>query len=297
MFHPVQQRLQPWQGVFVDQVDGLQAELLQAPVGDEADVFLDFLRRHARHRAHLEGEVDKGVFEADGLLADVGDVVANDLGEALAFGAEGVEELDDAFAVQAFVAHRPADNLAHALHLVEAREVHQHREAGEQLQPFGEAAEHRERAGDILIAVDPEAGEVIVLVAHFLVVEEGRILAFGHADGIEQVGIGRNVHGFHVAERGQHHLHLGRLEHAAVFVVVAILHLDIGLGEEAEDLGEEVALMLVQLLRPVAAILAQWHLFGHPVDLLLALPEIIGPRVFEGLVDAAGFEEGHGRYP
>jgi hypothetical protein len=30
------------------------------------------------------------------------------------------------------------------------------------------------------------------------------------------------------------------------------------------------------------------------VDLLLALPEIIGPGIFEGLVDARGFEEGHG---
>src|SRR3546814_19579058 len=50
------------------------------------------------------------------------------------------------------------------------------------------------------------------------------------------------------------------------------------------------------LLRPVAAILAQGHFFGHPVDLLLALPEIIGPGIFEGLVMLAGFGEGHGAY-
>ena len=91
----------------------------------------------------------------------------------------------------------------------------------------------------------------------------------------------------------EHHLDLGRLEHAAVFLVVAILHLDVGLGEEAEDLGEQVALVVGELLRPVAAILAQRHFLGHPVDLLLALPELVGPGVFERLVGLAGFEKGH----
>src|SRR3546814_5800461 len=67
----------------------------------------------------------------------------------------------------------------------------------------------------------------------------------------------RDMHGFHVAVRGQHHLDLGRLEHAAIFFVVAILHLDIGLGEEAENLREQIAFMVADLLRPVAAILAQ----------------------------------------
>ena len=58
--------------------------------------------------------------------------------------------------MQAFVAHGPADDLPHPLHLVEAREVHQHGEAGEQLQPFGKAAEHGQRAGDILVRIDAE---------------------------------------------------------------------------------------------------------------------------------------------
>ncbi len=89
---------------------------------------------------------------------------------------------------------------------------------------------------------------------------------------------------------GEHHLDLGRLEDAAIFLVVAILHLDIRLGEEAEDLGEQVALMVAELLRPVAAILAQRHFLRHPVDLLLALPEIERPGVFEWLVLLAGFE-------
>src|SRR3546814_20729041 len=88
----------------------------------------------------------------------------------------------------------------------------------------------------------------------------------------------------HVAEGGQHHLDLGRLEHAAIFVVVAILHLDIRLREEAENLRQQIALVIGQLLRPVTTILPQRHLFRHPVELLLTLPEIEGPGIFDGLV-------------
>src|SRR5204863_754405 len=45
--------------------------------------------------------------------------------------------------------------------------------------------------------------------------------------------------------------------------------------------------------RPIAAILAERHLLRHPVDLLLALPEIERPGIFEGLVLLAGLKEGH----
>jgi len=101
------------------------------------------------------------------------------------------------------------------------------------------------------------------------------------------------MHRLHVGEGGEHHLHLGRLEHPAVFFVVAILHLDIGLGEEAEDLREQIAFMFGDVLRPVAAIFAQRHFFGHPVDLLLPFPELVSPGIFEGLVGLAGFEQRH----
>ncbi len=103
-----------------------------------------------------------------------------------------------------------------------------------------------------------------------------------------------DVDRLHVREGREHHLDLDRLEDAAVFLVVAILDLDIGLRKEAEDLGQQVALVVGQLLRPVAAILAQWHFLGHPVDLLLTLPEVERPRVFERFVLIADFEKGHG---
>jgi hypothetical protein len=99
--------------------------------------------------------------------------------QAVALLGEGVEQLDDALAMKALVADAPRDDLAHALHLVEAREIHQHREAGEELKPLGEAAEHGERLGDVLVGVDAERGEIIVLVLHLLILKEHAIFALG----------------------------------------------------------------------------------------------------------------------
>jgi hypothetical protein len=46
-----------------------------------------------RHRPHLEGEVDEGVFQPHGLLAAIDDVFLHRLGQAAAFLDEGVEQL------------------------------------------------------------------------------------------------------------------------------------------------------------------------------------------------------------
>jgi hypothetical protein len=213
--------------------------------------------RHAGDRALLESEIDERVLEIDRVVADVADRLPHRGRQAVALLGEGVEQLGDALAMEALVADAPRDDLAHALHLVEAREIHQHREAGEELKPLGEAAEHGERLGDVLVGVDAEGGEIIVLVLHLLILKEHAIFALRHADRIEQVRISGDVHRLHVGESGEHHLDLGRLEDAAIFFVVAILHLDVRLGEEAEDLGEQVALVIGELLRPIAAILAE----------------------------------------
>ena len=208
-----------------------------------------------------------------------------------------MEQAGNALAVQRFITHGPANNLAHALHLVKAREVHQHRERCKELHAFGKAAKHGERAGDILIIINAELVHVIALIRHFLIIEEGRIFGLWNTNRIQQVRISSDVHRFHIGKGRQHHLHFSRLEHAAIFVVIAILHLNIGLREEAENLRQQIALMLANFLRPIAAILAQRHFFGQPVDLLLALPEIIGPRIFKGLVGLARFKKRHVRRP
>ncbi len=108
-----------------------QFQLAQTPIGDVANVFLDVFGRHALDRAKLKRELDKLVFQADNRLAHIDDVVGDGLGHAARFFAERVIQFDHAFAMQAFIADRPGHDLAHALHLVEARKVHQHREAGE----------------------------------------------------------------------------------------------------------------------------------------------------------------------
>jgi hypothetical protein len=204
--------------------------------------------RHALDLAGLEGQVDELVFHVHHGLAAVDDVVGHRRRHALGLGVEGVVQLDDAFAVQALVAHRPRDDLAHALHLVEAREVHQHGEAGEQLQALGEAAEHGQRAGDVGVGLDAELLHEVVLVAHGLVFHEGAELALRHADGFEQQGVGRDMDGLHIGERRQHHLHFGRFEHPAVALHVVVGDLDVRLGEEAEDLRQQVALAVVELV-------------------------------------------------
>jgi hypothetical protein len=103
----VQQRLQPRQRVLVHHVQRLEAELLQPPVGDVADVFFDVLGGHAAHRAHFERQIDEGVFQPHDVVAIVHDIVLHCLGQAVALGAKRVEQLDDAFAMQALVPHRP----------------------------------------------------------------------------------------------------------------------------------------------------------------------------------------------
>src|SRR5690606_14606827 len=57
--------------------------------------------------------------------------------------------------------------------------------------------------------------------------------------------------------------------------------------------GEQVTLVIRELLGPVAAVFPKGHFLGHPVDLLLALPELISPGIFEGLVGLSGFEQRH----
>src|SRR3546814_5396300 len=73
----------------------------------------------------------------------------------------------------------------------------------------------------------------------------------------------------HVGEGGQHHLHLGRLEYAGIVLHVAVVHLDVRLGEAAEDLAQQVALAVGEVAIPVLHVLGQRHLFRPPVQALL----------------------------
>ena len=157
--------------MFIDHIDRLQPELLEPPVRNEADKILDLLRRHTVGRAHLGGEVDEIVLKPERCLANIGGVILHRPGQALKFLAEGVEHLDDASAMQALVVDRPGDDLTHALHLVELWEVHQYREAGEELGTLGEASEHRQRECDVLVIVDAEVQHAVMLLLHLGIIE------------------------------------------------------------------------------------------------------------------------------
>ena len=294
MLDAIEQRREPRQRVFLNHVDRLETQLSQSPVSDIADVLFDFLGAHAGHGTLFKCQVDERILKPNGFLTYVHNVVAHRLCQAVAFRAKCVEQLDDPLAVQAFVADRPRHDLSHALHLVEPREIHQHCKAREQLKSLGKPAEHRQRAGDILITVHIERRKIVVLVLHFFILKEHAVFAFGHADGVEQMRVCCDMHRLHVGKRGEHHLDFGRLEHPAVMLMITILHLDIGLSKKAKNLRQQIALMVGELLRPVAAVFAERHFLRHPVDLLLALPKFVRPGIFKGLILVAGFGKGHG---
>ena len=92
------------------------------------------------------------------------------------------------------------------------------------------------------------------------------------------------MNGLDVGEGREHHLDFGRLKDAGVALHIIVVNFHIRLGEEAENLGEEVALIIIEAGCPILAIFPQWHFFGQPVNLLLALPELIGPGITEWLV-------------
>src|SRR5690606_7938239 len=65
---------------------------------------------------------------------------------------------------------------------------------------------------------------------------------------------------------------------------VVVVHLDVRLGEEAEDLRQQIAFLVGELGGPVLHVLAERHFLGDPVHLLLAAPEFIRPGIAERLV-------------
>src|SRR5712675_2172413 len=86
----------------------------------------------------------------------------------------------------ALVTDRPAHDLTHAVHLVVAREVEQHRKTCEQRHAFREGAEHGERARHVGDGIDPELVHVVRLRPHLGIVAEGLELGLGHAQRLEQ---------------------------------------------------------------------------------------------------------------
>ena len=133
---------------------------------------------------------------------------------------------------------------------------------------------------------------VVGLRAHLGVVAECLELGLGHAERLEQQRIGVDMHGLHVGEGGHHHLHGERLEDRNVTLEIVVADLDVRLGEEAEDLGQQIALIGCDTIRrPVLEVGAERHLLAHPVGLLLPLPQLIGPGVAVDVVGAGRLEQ------
>src|SRR3546814_20681954 len=94
----------------------------------------------------FEGEIDERIFQAHRLVTAIENIIADRPGQAVSFLHKCMEKPRDALTMKALVAHGPAHDLPPALHLVEAREVHQHDEAGEKLPSLRKA--ERSRVGE-----------------------------------------------------------------------------------------------------------------------------------------------------
>ncbi len=125
----------------------------------------------------------------------------------------------------------------------------------------------------------------VVFVFHFFVFHEGGIFDLWHAERIEQVGIGGNVHRFHVCKRTEHHLNLNGAKDAGVMFHVTIIDLNIRLGKETENLGHQIFFGLGQGLFPVTNIFGQGHFLWQPVNALLGQPCFITPRIQKWFID------------
>ena len=101
------------------------------------------------------------------------------------------------------------------------------------------------------------------------------------------------MNGFHIRKGSQHHLNFGRFEHLTIMLHIAVVHFDISLNKEPEDLRQQIAFGTRQLFVPVFDILGQRHFFRQPVNALLGQPRIIGPRITKRFVDNTLFKKGH----
>ncbi len=187
--------------------------------------------------------------------------------------------------MQRLVAGAPRHHLPHAFHFAPAREVQQNSEGSKQLQPLGERTEHGQRNRDVLFRANIELLHIVVLILHFFVLHEGRIFGLRHPDRIKQMAVGRDVNRLHVRKRRKHHLHFGGFKHLAVIFHVTVIHFDIRLREEAENLRQQILLRWREILFPVAHIVGQRNFFGQPMDALLHVPRLIRPWVGKGFVD------------
>ena len=283
-----QHSIHPRKRILFDAKDALHAETDEAAVGDVADVAADLLAGEAAHFGDAEGEVDEAVLEFDHGFGDAVDLglerVVPELGvldDVLA------EELRHGLGVERLVGDGPGDDLAHALHRAVSREVEQHDEGRKELHALGECREGGDLRGEVA-AVLGDFVEEVVLGGHGLVLQELVVDGLGEPDRLDEVRVGGDVHGLARGERREHHSDLGLTEAREVVVDVGARDVDVALGEEAQDLREEVALAVGELLAVVLDVLEHGHFGPEPVHLLGLHEGLVGPGVLEGLEAGAG---------
>ncbi len=108
--------------------------------------------------------------------------------------------------MQALVTHRPADDLAHAVHLVVAGKFSSIAKLANSDMPSVKAPNIASVRATSAHRIDAEFVHVIGLGAHLAIVAEGLELGLRHAERLQQQRIGVDMHRLHIGEGGHHHL-------------------------------------------------------------------------------------------
>lgn len=199
----------PREGVVDTREQRVQANLLHAAVGDEAQVFLEHAGVQAQHAAR-HGVFGVGVFQLDGLLEQVHDLGLEAVGpQQRVFQLDGVDQVDAEVAVHGLVAQDVLVLFGGAGHLVLAAQGQDLHEADVEEQAFHDAGEHDQGFEQLLVVFDgaglefrvaqhvDERDQEFVLVAdglHFVIGVEH--FAFVQAQAFHDVLVGVGVDGF-----------------------------------------------------------------------------------------------------
>ena len=151
---------EPREGVFDSALEGLEAAVDEAAVGDVVDVLLEFFAAEA-DSTDGEAVADEFFFETDAFLHGVAKVFLEFLGPDIGIlGDKGVEKVAEDFDVIGLVAQGVAEHLTNAGELVLAVKAENHAEEAIELGAFHNLAEDEDVLGEGLLVL--EDGEIDV---------------------------------------------------------------------------------------------------------------------------------------
>lgn len=304
LFLQVDHLAHPREGVVHAGVELVQANLLHAAVGDEAQVFLEHAGVQTQHAAR-HGVFGVSVFQFHRVLEQFGDLGLEAFGpDFRLFQLDGVDQVDAEIAVHGLVAQDVLVLFRRAGHLVLAAQRQDLHKAHVEEQAFHDAGKHDQGFEQLLVIfqraglegrvaqyVDEGDQEFIFVADGFDFVVGVEDFAFVQAQAFHDVLVGVGVDGF-VKGLAQQELAAFRAGDLAVGAQHDVVG---GQGvrgdEEAEVALDDAHFVFGQLAGfPLFDVALHVHFLRHPVVGALGQVFFPCPFVFEGheLVDVGG---------